>query len=77
MVIMCQVVADRAATIDTIAKFAPLTAEEIAESPAFLIGSVSEIRDQLQRRSAEFGFSYWVIPGNDMDSFAPVIEQLV
>jgi probable F420-dependent oxidoreductase len=76
MVIVCQVVADRPAMIDAIAKVAPLTAEEIAESPAFLIGSVPEICDQLEKRRTEFGFSYWVIPRADMETFAPVVEQL-
>lgn len=45
---ICQLVPDRAETIENIAKYSALTPEEIAESPAFLIGSAEEICETLR-----------------------------
>ncbi|WP_370944340.1 TIGR03621 family F420-dependent LLM class oxidoreductase [Amycolatopsis sp. cg5] len=73
---ICQLVPNRAETIENIAKYSALTAEEIAASPAFLIGSAEEICETLERRREEFGFTYWVLPEVEMERFAPVVARL-
>ncbi len=53
--------------------------EVIAESPALLIGSVSEIVETLQARRERWGFSYVVVQADGsqgMDRFAEVIDAL-
>jgi probable F420-dependent oxidoreductase len=42
-----------------------LSAEEVKGCPLFLTGPASEIRDTLQRRREELGFSYVVVQGRD------------
>ncbi|MFD8497884.1 TIGR03621 family F420-dependent LLM class oxidoreductase [Amycolatopsis sp. NPDC059657] len=73
---ICQLVPDRAETIENIAKYSALTPEEIAESPAFLIGSAEEICETLEERREKFGFTYWVLPEAEMERFAPIVERL-
>jgi probable F420-dependent oxidoreductase len=42
-----------------------MTPEQIADSPVFLTGPASEIRDTLQKRREQYGFSYIVIQSQD------------
>jgi hypothetical protein len=44
--------------------------------PSMLIGSIEEIAQDLQARRESYGFSYYVVADDQMDSFAPVIEWL-
>ncbi|OXM45186.1 TIGR03621 family F420-dependent LLM class oxidoreductase [Amycolatopsis alba] len=76
LVVVCQVVPDRAETFRNIAAHSPLTVEELTESPAFLVGTVDEICTSLEERRAEYGYSYWVVPEPDMERFAPVVDRL-
>lgn len=50
--------------------------QQLAESPHNLIGSTDEIVDKIGRYAAEHGLTYWVIPHEAIDAFAPVIDQL-
>ena len=43
---------------------------------AFLIGTTTEIAEQLRRRRAELGISYIGVSGMFMEQFAPVIAEL-
>jgi len=49
---------------------------DVLEVPHFLIGTVDEVVDVLQRRRARYGFSYVILPGEVAESFAPVVERL-
>ncbi|TMC98429.1 MAG: TIGR03621 family F420-dependent LLM class oxidoreductase [Chloroflexi bacterium] len=53
-----------------------MDAAGVLEVPHFLIGSVEEIVDVLQRRRERYGFSYVILPGEAAESFAPVVERL-
>ena len=50
--------------------------EEVLEVPHFLIGTVDEIVDDLQRRRDRYGISYVIVPGEVAEAFAPVVGRL-
>jgi probable F420-dependent oxidoreductase len=52
-------------TREFLGKQAGMSAEDVAASPLYLVGSAREIQDTLQRRRDELGFSYVVIQGRD------------
>jgi hypothetical protein len=43
---------------------------------AFLIGDADQAADELRRRRAEGGFSYYAVNGMFMEEFAPVLRRL-
>jgi probable F420-dependent oxidoreductase len=53
-----------------------LTADQVLESPASLIGEVEEIVEKIQKNRERFGFSYYTIFENDLETFAPVVKRL-
>lgn len=53
-----------------------ITVEAVLQMPSMLIGSIEEIAQDLQARRESYGFSYYVVADDQMDSFAPVIEWL-
>ena len=53
-----------------------VTVEAVLQMPSMLIGSIEEIAQDLQARRESYGFSYYVVADDQMDSFAPVIEWL-
>ncbi len=67
---------DRAGRLREVADFVGVEEAMVAESPFALIGSTATIADELVRRREELGFSYIVVGGDDIESFAPVVAQL-
>jgi probable F420-dependent oxidoreductase len=53
-----------------------ITDKQILESPTTLIGTVDEIVADLQHARERYGFSYIVISDDNIDEFAPIVEQL-
>jgi alkanesulfonate monooxygenase SsuD/methylene tetrahydromethanopterin reductase-like flavin-dependent oxidoreductase (luciferase family) len=53
-----------------------LTPEQLLASPDFLIGSETEMVEQLLERRARFAISYVEIPERDTAAFAPVVARL-
>ncbi len=53
-----------------------VSADELAQHPHGLFGSVDAICDQLQERRERLGFSYITIAGRNMEEFAPVVARL-
>ncbi|MBE2997225.1 TIGR03621 family F420-dependent LLM class oxidoreductase [Nocardiopsis sp. HNM0947] len=53
-----------------------LPPEEALESPLAVVGSVEQICDTLLERRERFGITYWVIPANQAEVFAPVVARL-
>jgi probable F420-dependent oxidoreductase len=49
---------------------------DILDMPHFLIGTVEEIAEDIQRRRERYGISYVIVPGEVGESFAPVVERL-
>jgi hypothetical protein len=50
--------------------------DQIAESPHVLVGSVDQICEVLEARRARWGVSYYVVPPNALDDFAPVVARM-
>jgi probable F420-dependent oxidoreductase len=50
--------------------------EEALESGATLVGSETEVIEQLHRRREEWGLSYVVLGDENVDEFAPVVAKL-
>jgi probable F420-dependent oxidoreductase len=53
-----------------------LTADEALEVPLVLLGTIDELCEMLERRRERYGISYWVVPDDAMEPFAPVVERL-
>jgi probable F420-dependent oxidoreductase len=53
-----------------------LDAGQVLAMPNFLIGTVAEIADELERRRDDLGFSYIVVGGECFEAMAPVVERL-
>jgi probable F420-dependent oxidoreductase len=54
-----------------------ITPEELLVDPQWLIGSVDEVVDQLQRLRQVYGISYFMVDSAYMEMFAPVVARLV
>jgi probable F420-dependent oxidoreductase len=50
--------------------------KDIHAMPHFLIGTVDEVVDDLQRRRERYGISYVIVPGEADETFAPVVARL-
>jgi probable F420-dependent oxidoreductase len=54
-----------------------MSADEVLESPHFLVGSVNRVTDRLLELRERLGLSYFVVVGEEsMDSLAPVVARL-
>ena len=53
-----------------------LDAAQVLGMPNFLIGTVVQIADELERRQDELGFSYVVVGGECYEAMAPVVARL-
>lgn len=67
---------DQAGTAETMGKLFGLDAAAALEVPHALIGNVEQITDQIRARRERWGLSYWVIQGDAVDPFAPVVAEL-
>ena len=62
---------------EALAKNSKLTIEQVAESPLYLTGSASEMRDTIAKRREALGISYVVIQGHDEKVLSTFAEQIV
>ena len=53
-----------------------MSAAEILATPFVLLGTVTEMADQMRRNRERYGFSYYTVHGPFREAFAPVIERL-
>lgn len=53
-----------------------LSADEFLQSPYVLIGTITQMVDDLEARRRRWGISYYVINESYLDAFAPVVAQL-
>jgi hypothetical protein len=73
---MVRVTDDRQAAIEEVAGFVEADPALVAESPFALIGTPSEMIDDLLRRRERWGFSYVIVGADDVEAFAPVVAEL-
>ena len=71
-----QITNDIATAAAGLASMFDTTPDDVIESPAVLLGSIDQIVDALERRRERWGFSYVCVNAPDVDTFAPVVEQL-
>jgi probable F420-dependent oxidoreductase len=73
---------DRAAGAAAAGRSLGVTADEVLASPHFLVGTVEQMAEDLERRRERWGIGYWTLSsgntpgGNDMRQFAAVVEGL-
>jgi probable F420-dependent oxidoreductase len=66
----------REAAVEQVAGFVDVDPSLVVESPFVLIGTPSQIVDDLLRRRERWGFSYVIVGAEDVESFAPVVAEL-
>jgi probable F420-dependent oxidoreductase len=75
MAFATKVVASRRAAVRT-ATMLGFPGEDALELPIVLLGPPDELCEQLLKRRERWGFTNIVVPGEAMESFAPVVAQL-
>ena len=73
---LCLVGADARQTAEALAPGFGITVEDALDVPVAMVGSVGEICERLQQRREEYGFSYWSVPADAFEAFAPVVARL-
>ena len=64
------------ATAAAIGQTFGMTADEMIHFPHALIGSIDEICEELLRRRADYGISYYTVGDGVAEQFAPVVARL-
>jgi probable F420-dependent oxidoreductase len=67
---------DRLGMAETLAGGVGLTVEQGLQSPLALVGTPSQIAEDLRERRERFGFSYVVVGQDQYEAFAPVVAEL-
>ena len=67
---------DHQAAAEAIAPARGLAVEQVLASPYFLIGSVEQIVECVQRLRERHGVSYLTVFPADVEAFAPVVARL-
>lgn len=75
-IFVVNVTADRGEVAAVMAAGLDSEPQVVLEIPHFLIGTVDQIVEDLQRRRERYGISYVIVPGEIAESFAPVVERL-
>jgi len=73
---MVNVSEDAQGSIERLAKAMGVETKMMAETPFALIGPPAKLIDDLLERRERWGFSYIIVGGEDVDSFAPVVAAL-
>jgi probable F420-dependent oxidoreductase len=75
-VFLANITNDRISVATPLAAGLGAEATDVIEMPHFLIGTVDEVVDQLTERRARYGISFVIVPGDVVESFAPVVQRL-
>ncbi len=75
-VFMVNVTDDRAAAVEFLATALHVEQRMVEETPFALIGSPAKLVEDLLARRERWGMSYVVVGADDVERFAPVVEQL-
>ncbi len=67
---------DRVGLAEAMAPGFGISPQDALDSAIALVGTVEEIVDLCHQRREEYGFSYVVLGGAEMEAFAPVVERL-
>jgi probable F420-dependent oxidoreductase len=75
-VFMVNVTEERDATVDFLAKAMSVEQKMVESTPFALIGPPAKLIEDLLERRERWGFSYIIVGGDDIESFAPVVAEL-
>ncbi|MEO7397607.1 MAG: TIGR03621 family F420-dependent LLM class oxidoreductase [Ilumatobacteraceae bacterium] len=75
-VFMVNVTNDRLATMDMYSTALGVERSMMEQSPFALVGSPEQLIDDLLARREQWGFSYIIVGGEDVEPFAPVVAAL-
>jgi probable F420-dependent oxidoreductase len=75
-VFLVNVTDDRDGAIDFLAKAMQVEQKMVETTPFALIGPPAKLVEDLLERRERWGFSYIIVGGGDVESFAPVVAQL-
>jgi alkanesulfonate monooxygenase SsuD/methylene tetrahydromethanopterin reductase-like flavin-dependent oxidoreductase (luciferase family) len=53
-----------------------ISAEQVLDMPSIVIGSVEQMVEQLYQRRERYGFSYYVVTDQHVQTLAPVVAKL-
>jgi probable F420-dependent oxidoreductase len=70
------ITSDRMGSAETISGLIGFAVDEVLATPFALIGTPSQIADDLRERRERWGFSYVIVGPNEVDGFAPVVAEL-
>lgn len=73
---MAQVTDGRDEVAAMLAPAMDLEPADVLEIPHFMLGTVPQIADDIERRRERFGITHIVVPGDAADALAPVVERL-
>lgn len=73
---MAQVTDGREEVASMLAPAMELEPADVLEIPHFMLGTVGQIADDIERRRERFGITHIVVPGDAADALAPVVERL-
>ena len=73
---VCKVTDDRMKLAELLAPAFGVSPEEALESGAALVGSESEIIEQLHRRRERWDLSYVIVGDDNVDEFAPIVAKI-
>ena len=73
---MVMVQADGRGIAEKMAEGFGVPPEEAGDIPIALLGTADELVDTIERRRERWGFTYWVVPDDAMEAFAPVVAKL-
>src|SRR5581483_7105523 len=71
-----RVTGDAASLAEQMAPGFGISPEEALDVPLTLLGSVDELCEMILARRERYGFSYWIVPDDAMEAFAPVVDRL-
>ena len=75
-IVITEDVKDPAGMAEMLAGVFEASPQDVLDSPLTLIGSESEVIERLHARRERWSYSYTVIPGDQLQAFAPVVAQL-
>jgi probable F420-dependent oxidoreductase len=76
LIFLLNVTDDARSLADAVAGGLGTTGDVVLGIPHFLIGSLDEMEEVLQRRRERYGISYVIVQQDAVESFAPVVERL-
>ncbi|MEV4259786.1 LLM class F420-dependent oxidoreductase, partial [Spirillospora sp. NPDC049652] len=66
----------RAVLTEMASRFAPLTLDEVLDTPFLLVGTEEQIAEQIRASHERFGFTGFTVHGPFLDVLGPVLERL-